>query len=123
MKKGIHHVGLAVRDIDTVAKFLEDVFGAEMTDYQMETGEFFSRMVQLGGSLFELLEPRGEAGLIERFLETRGEGIHHVSLQVDDLEKVLETCRERGYLLLGDRFIHPKSAHGVLIELVPKNGG
>jgi len=123
MKKGIHHVGLAVRDIDTVAKFLEDVFGAEMTDYQMETGEFFSRMVQLGGSLFELLEPRGEAGLIERFLETRGEGIHHVSLQVDNLEKVLETCRERGYLLLGDRFIHPKSAHGVLIELVPKNGG
>jgi methylmalonyl-CoA epimerase len=123
MKKGIHHVGLAVRDIDTVAKFLEDVFGAEMTDYQMETGEFFSRMVQLGGSLFELLEPRGEAGLIERFLETRGEGIHHVSLQVDDLEKVLETCRERGYLLLGDRFIHPKSAHGVLIELVPKTDG
>jgi methylmalonyl-CoA epimerase len=123
MKKGIHHVGLAVRDIDTVAKFLEDVFGAEMTDYQMETGEFFSRMVQLGGSLFELLEPRGEAGLIERFLETRGEGIHHVSLQVDDLEKVLETCRKRGYLLLGDRFIHPKSAHGVLIELVPKTDG
>jgi methylmalonyl-CoA epimerase len=123
MKKGIHHVGLAVRDIDTVAKFLEDVFGAEMTDYQMETGEFFSRMVQLGGSLFELLEPRGEAGLIERFLETRGEGIHHVSLQVDDLEKVLEICRERGYLLLGDRFIHPKSAHGVLIELVPKTDG
>jgi methylmalonyl-CoA epimerase len=123
MKKGIHHVGLAVRDIDTVAKFLEDVFGAEMTDYQMETGEFFSRMVQLGDSLFELLEPRGEAGLIERFLETRGEGIHHVSLQVDDLEKVLETCRERGYLLLGDRFIHPKSAHGVLIELVPKTDG
>lgn len=123
MKKGIHHVGLAVRDIDTVAKFLEDVFGAEMTDYQMETNEFFSRMVQLGGSLFELLEPRGEAGLIERFLDTRGEGIHHVSLQVDDLEKVLETCRDRGYLLLGDRFIHPKSAHGVLIELVPKTDG
>ena len=122
MKEGIHHVGLAVKDIDTVAEFLTDLFGAEMTEYQMETGEFFSRMVKLGNGLFELLEPRGEGGLIERFLNTRGEGIHHVSLVVDDLPKVLESCREKGYLLLGDRFIHPKSAHGTLIELIPKEG-
>jgi len=123
MKKGIHHVGLAVRNIDKVAEFFQDVFGAEVTDYQMETGEFFSRMITVGKGLFELLEPRGENGLIERFLDTRGEGIHHVSIQVDDLDKVLETCRERGFTLMGDRFIHPKSAHGVLIELIDSSAG
>jgi methylmalonyl-CoA mutase C-terminal domain/subunit len=123
MKKGIHHVGLAVRNIDSVAEFFQDVFGAEMTEYKMETGEFFSRMITIGNGLFELLEPRGENGLIERFLDTRGEGIHHVSIQVDDLDSVLRICKERGFILIGERFIHPKSAHGVLIELVGKSEG
>ena len=118
MAKGIHHVGLAVKSIDEVAAFLEEVFGAELTDYKMETNDFFSRMITVGKGLFELLEPRGENGLIERYLETRGEGIHHVSIQVDNLEEVVKTCKEKGMTLIGDRFIHPKSAHGVLIELL-----
>ena len=122
MKKGIHHVGLAVKNIDEVFAFLEEVFGAEMTDYALETNEFFSRMVNVGKGLFELLEPRGEKGLIERYLDTRGEGIHHVSIQVDNLDEVLKICKERGMTLLGDRFIHPKSAHGVLIELIGPEG-
>jgi len=118
MKHKIHHVGLAVKNIEDAAEFFRDVFGAELTDYKMETPEFFSRMISLGQGLFELLEPRGQNGLIERFLEKNGEGIHHVSLQVEDLGQVLETCKKRGYVLLGNRFIHPKSAHGVLIELL-----
>ena len=119
MVRGIHHVGLAVENIEAVAGFFQEVFGAEMTDYAMETPEFFSRMIRLGQGTLELLEPRGQNGLIERFLKTRGEGIHHISILVDDLDAVLKTCREKGIKLLGNRFIHPKSAHGVLIELVP----
>jgi methylmalonyl-CoA epimerase len=119
MIEKIHHVGLAVRNIEVVAAFLEEVFGAKlMPNYALETGEFFSRMVKAGENQFELLEPRGKDGLIERFLNTRGEGIHHVSLQVDNLEELLKLCEARGMSLIGRRFIHPKSAHGVLIELI-----
>jgi methylmalonyl-CoA epimerase len=118
MSKGIHHVGIAVKSIDEVFTFLNEVFGAELTDYKMETPEFFSRIVSMGNGLFELLEPRGDNGLIERFIKTRGEGLHHVSIQVDSLEEVVKTCKEKGMTLLGDRFIHPKSSHGILIELL-----
>ncbi|HEX9976778.1 MAG TPA: VOC family protein [Dehalococcoidales bacterium] len=119
MIEKIHHVGLAVHNIEVVAAFLEEVFGAKlMPNYALETGEFLSRMVKAGENQFELLEPRGKDGLIERFLNTRGEGIHHVSLQVDNLEELLKLCEARGMSLIGGRFIHPKSAHGVLIELI-----
>ena len=120
MENKIHHVGLAVNNIEEVAGFFKEVFGAELTEYQMEAPEFFSRMLTIGQGLFELLEPRGQNGLIERFLKSNGEGLHHVSLQVEDLDQVLAVCKEKGYILLGNRFIHPKSAHGVLIELLEK---
>jgi len=119
MIQGIHHVGIAVQSIDTVAAFMKEMFGAEFIGERgLETNEFYSRMVKVGGSMFELLEPRGQGGLIERFLSSRGEGIHHYSLQVDDPEEVLKLCDEKGMAVLGRRFIHPKSAHGMLIELI-----
>jgi len=122
MIREIHHVGLAVRSIDSVAAFIEEVFGARLVPgYAMETREFVSRMVKAGQNHFELLEPRGNGGLIERFLESRGEGIHHVSLRVEDVEEVLRVCEARGMTLIGRRFIHPKSAYGVLIELMGKD--
>ena len=124
MIEKIHHVGLAVRNIEEVAAFLEEVFGAKLEpEYALETNEFLSRMVKVGQNQFELLEPRGKDGLIERFLNSRGEGIHHVSLQVDNLEELLKLCEARGMTLIGRRFIHPKSAHGVLIELLGSEEG
>ncbi len=123
MKKGIHHVGLAVKNVEEVAKFWEEVFGAKFIDYTLETNEFMSRMIMVGEGLFELLEPRGKDGLIERFLNTRGEGLHHVSVQVDNLDEVLNFCKENGIALIGDRFIHPKNTHGVLIELLGGSEG
>lgn len=119
MIKKIHHVGLAVHNADVMAKFLEEVFGAKLIPgYTLETSEFLSRMVKAGDNAFELLEPRGKNGLIERFLDTRGEGIHHVSLEVDNLDELLKLCEAKGMTVIGRRFIHPKSAHGVLIELI-----
>lgn len=124
MIQKIHHVGLAVRNIEVVAAFLEEVFGAKLEpDYALETDDFLSRMVKAGQNQFELLEPRGKGGLIERFLDSRGEGIHHVSLQVDNLEELLKLCEAKGMTLIGGRFIHPKSAHGVLIELLGSEEG
>jgi len=124
MIQKIHHVGLAVRNIEVVAAFLEEVFGAKLEpDYALETNDFLSRMVKAGQNQFELLEPRGKDGLIERFLDSRGEGIHHVSLQVDNLEELLKLCEAKGMTLIGGRFIHPKSAHGVLIELLGSEEG
>jgi methylmalonyl-CoA epimerase len=122
MIQGIHHVGIAVQSIDTVAAFLKEMFGAEFVGERgLETPEFLSRMVKIGGSLFELLEPRGQGGLIERYLSSRGEGIHHYSLQVDDPEEVFKLCDEKGMAVLARRFIHPKSAHGMLIEIIGTN--
>lgn len=120
MKNRIHHVGLAVNNVEEAAVFFKEIFGAELTDYKMETPEFFSRILSLGQGLFELLEPRGENGLIERFIRKNGEGLHHVSLEVEDLDKVLAACQEKGFTLLGNRFIHPRNTHGVLIELIEK---
>ena len=119
MIERIHHVGLAVKSIETVAAFWEEVFGGKLAEnYGLETNEFLSRMMKVGESYFELLEPRGKDGLIERFINTRGEGIHHVSLQVDNVEELIKLCEAKGMTLLGRRFVHPKSAHGVLIELI-----
>jgi methylmalonyl-CoA epimerase len=124
MAKEIHHVGLAVKDVQTVADLWKEILGAELIeDYSMETPDFLSRMMRVGKGLFELLEPRGEDGLIERYINTRGEGIHHVSIQVDNLDEVLEACREKGIALIGNRFIHPKGTHGVLVELLDSKSG
>lgn len=121
MTKRIHHVGLAVEKIEPVAEFWEEILGGKMLDYEMETPEFFSRMMQVGQGVFELLEPRGENGLIEKFLKSRGEGIHHVSMVVDDVKEVIKTCEEKGVKMMWNRFIHPKSSHGVLIEIIDKS--
>ena len=119
MIQKIHHVGLAVQSIETVAAFWEEVFGAKLVSGPgLETNEFLSRMIKVGDNHFELLEPRGKDGLIERFLNTRGEGIHHVTLQVDSVEELVKLCQEKGMSLIGGRFIHPRSAHGVLIEFM-----
>jgi methylmalonyl-CoA/ethylmalonyl-CoA epimerase len=64
------------------------------------------------------MEPRGDDGLIERFLKTRGEGIHHISLVMEDTNPIIELCEEKGVKTLGRRFIHPGSSHGVLTELI-----
>ena len=122
MIHGIHHVGLAVRGIEAVGAFMKEMFGAEFVGERgLETGEFLSRMMKVGDGTFELLEPRGENGLIERFLNTRCEGIHHYSLRVDDPEEVFKLCDEKGMTVLGRRFIHPRSAHGMLIEIIGKD--
>jgi hypothetical protein len=58
--------------------------------------------------------------LIERFIDRQGEGIHHISMTVSNLDEILDYCRENDIRTIGDRFIHPSGTHGVLIELIPE---
>lgn len=119
MIKKIHHLGLAVESIDEAAAFFKKLFGAELhPGYRLDTPEFTSRFLIVGDKVvFELLEPKGSNGLIERFIKSRGQGIHHVSFHVSDREEVLRKCRALGLTVLRNRFIHPKGTFGTLIEL------
>ena len=132
----VDHVGIAVRSIDSALP-LWTALGFEPAegssgDEIVEGGSV--RAVLLGGSSrIELLEDRTEAGRIGRFIDTRGEGIHHVALRVDDLEESIQKGRVIGLETVGEIregvdgrriiFFHPRTSHGALIELVEGEPG
>jgi methylmalonyl-CoA/ethylmalonyl-CoA epimerase len=125
----IEHIGIAVRSIDEARKYYEDVLGLrcyaveEVPDQKVKTA-FFS----IGQTKIELLESTDPAGPIGRFIEKRGEGIHHIAFAVGDLGAALARAEQNGVQVI-DRtprkgaegldiaFLHPKSTGGVLTEL------
>jgi len=129
---GIDHLGVAVRDLERACRTYVDTLGmtAGGTETLPERG-LAVRFVDTGGPPLELLAPTTASSEISRFLDKRGEGLHHVCLQVSNIEAALADLAARGAQLVdatprpgahGSRvaFLHPKSAHGVLIELVEK---
>jgi methylmalonyl-CoA epimerase len=125
----IHHVAIVVRDLDEALVFYRDTLGLEVT----ERGEVPEEGVEIAflptseGEI-ELLQPLDEESGVARFLEKRGEGLHHICLTVEDVEATLERLRAAGARLLSEEprvnargaryvFVHPRSAHGVLLEL------
>jgi methylmalonyl-CoA/ethylmalonyl-CoA epimerase len=125
----IDHVGVAVKDIDAALKFFQETFGAppaqavEMADQGVR-----GALIQVGQTRLELLEPLSPESPVGRFIERRGEGLHHLALNVSDISGKLKILDARG-LRLVDRepreglsgtiaFIHPGSVFGVLTELV-----
>lgn len=125
----IHHLGLAVRSLDEAARFYRDALGLELTSRE-EVPQEGVRVAFLpaGGPRVELLEPLSDESPIARFLAKRGEGIHHVCFQVEDLDRAVASIRDGGGEIIepairtgagGHRisFVHPRSASGVLIEL------
>src|SRR5262245_56756698 len=127
--QGLSHVAIAVRDADALASVLVAALGAVRGEEEtLDGGQLRVVFVRLGPVTFELLEPRSPDHTVAKFLEKRGEGLHHVSLDVADLGKALADCREAGVQLIdqaprpgahGSRvaFLHPKSLGGVLVEL------
>jgi methylmalonyl-CoA epimerase len=125
----IAHVGLAVRSIEEMLKLLESCFGAKLlTKMEIPFMNQVSAMVSLGEkSMLELMEPMGE-GPISKFLEEKGEGLHHISLKVDSVAGLVKDLEAKGLRVVGKlppenptfAFVHPKSTHGVLIELTEK---
>ena len=131
MLKGISHTGVAVKNLDEAIKIYTEALGAELGDiHDAPEAGMKAAMVSLGGDVLELIEPIGTEGVITRFIENRGEGIHHICVEVDDIRKTLASLAEKGVRLIDTEprqgveglvaFIHPRSMNGVLIELVEK---
>ncbi|MDO9391764.1 MAG: methylmalonyl-CoA epimerase [bacterium] len=124
----IDHIGIAVKNIEEAAKLYQDlglsVQGTEVVESQKVKVAF----IGIGQSRIELLESTAPDGNIAKFIESKGEGIHHLAVKVDNIEKALEELTAKGYQLIDKTprigagghkiaFLHPKSTKGVLLEL------
>jgi len=126
----IDHIGIAVKSIAEAAKVYENTIGLKVSGYdQVDDQGVRVAMLNIGESRIELLEPTGAESPIQKFMGKRGEGIHHIAVAVDDIEKTLEQLKAAGIRLVDQTprpgahntrvaFIHPSSTHGVLLELV-----
>ena len=134
MIKKISHIGVAVADLEQVGKFFTDNFALAESG-RGSFGELLFSFVSCGddGTRLELLQSTTDEGQIAKFLGKRGEGIHHIALEVDDIQKELDSLKSKGIKLINETpyrnalgelvaFVHPKSTHGILIELL-QNGG
>ena len=128
----INHVAIAVSDIDEAMRFYRAVFGvgAEEVEDLPEQG-VRAALLRVGGSQLELIEPTDPDGAVARFIERRGEALHHVCFEVEDLEQKLGDLSEGGIELIDYApreglsgmvaFVHPRSTRGVLVELVDQD--
>ena len=130
---GIEHIGIAVKDLDTNAPFWRHVLKISHKGTETEANEGVTTDIyDTGNGKVELLKSMDPGSVIEKFLEKRGEGIHHVCFEVDDIYKAIIELKELNIDVISDRptvgaegykviFIHPKSTGGVLVELAQKN--
>lgn len=128
--KGIHHLGVAVEDLDEAVDTYRRVFGAELENRDLvETQGVEAAAMRLGHSRVELVAPLGDDTPVGKFLAKRGPGMHHVAYEVNDLRRELADLVKQGVQVIDEQphrglfglevaFIHPDSAHGVLAELV-----
>jgi methylmalonyl-CoA/ethylmalonyl-CoA epimerase len=130
MLNRIYHLGYAVDDIEAASRFYKENFGAEPGEPEVvEDQGIIATMFRVGECSIELVQPTRPDSPVGKFLARRGEGFHHVAFQVNDLRRVLAELKENGVELIDEEprrgaggtrmaFVHPKSAFGVLTELV-----
>ena len=126
----VDHIGIAVRSLDQALRFYREHLAMELAGKEtVEAEKVRVAMLPAGESRIELLEPTAPDSPIARFLEKRGEGLHHVALRVENLPALLDRLRQAGVRLINSEpgvgagghlyaFVHPHSAGGVLLELV-----
>jgi len=126
----IDHVAIAVRDLDAAAAYYRAAFGAEVTHRErIESDGVEEALIKVADSYVQLLCPTRPDSPVAKFLESKGEGLHHIGYRVADCAAALEAVRDAGGRLIdeaprpGSRgttvaFVHPKGAFGTLIELV-----
>jgi len=125
----IEHVGIAVRDINEASKFYKDVFECQISE-EMDVPDRKLRIAftEISGVKLEFVMPTDKESVVAKFIDKRGEGVHHICFEVEDIEKAVSELKEKGVELVDDKprmgaegkkivFIMPKSTHGVLIEL------
>jgi methylmalonyl-CoA/ethylmalonyl-CoA epimerase len=130
MKPTLDHIGIAVRSIEA-AKIYE-ALGLSIDHVEVvETQKVKTAFISVGDSNVELLEPTSPDSTVAKFIEKRGEGIHHLCFRVDDIEKELANLQAKGFRLINEApvpgahgcrvaFLHPSAGSGVLIELSEK---
>ena len=128
MKK-IEHLGIAVKDLKSANQLYAKLLGEEPFKLEKVASEHVSTsFFAIGESKIELLESTDPNSAISKFIEKRGEGIHHVAFEVDDIRSEMTRLKEAGFVLLNEEpkegadnklvcFVHPKSSNGVLLEL------
>lgn len=128
--KGIHHLGVAVEDLDEAVDTYQRLFGAELENRDLvETQGVEAAAMRVGHSRVELVAPLGDDTPVGKFLAKRGPGMHHVAYEVTNLRRELVDLAEQGVQVIDEEphrglfglevaFIHPDSVHGVLAELV-----
>jgi methylmalonyl-CoA epimerase len=134
MIRRVDHLGIAVRSLEQSLPFWADALGLEVAAIEtVDSEDVKVAMLPAGRSRIELLEPLGDDSPVAKFIAGRGQGIHHLTFEVDDIELVLERLTTRGVRVIGEAprtgaegsrvaFLHPKSTGGVLVELVEKSG-
>jgi methylmalonyl-CoA/ethylmalonyl-CoA epimerase len=125
----VEHIGIAVKSLSVSVPLFEKLLNCEC--YKTETVEsegVNTAFFQKGETKIELLESMETGGVIARFIENKGEGIHHIAFEVSDIKNEMNRLKEQGFILLNETakkgadnklvcFLHPKSSNGVLIEI------
>ena len=129
MKATLDHIGIAVANLSDALAFYRDALGLEIeAPEEVASQRVRAHFIPIGESALELLEATAGDSPIAKYVDRRGPGLHHITLRVDDIEGALAQLKARGVRLIdetprpgahGSRvaFIHPSSAHGVLVEL------
>jgi len=129
MIKKVHHIGIAVNNLKESAALFERLLGIKAHIEEAPCQRVTEAVFKLGeGVEIDLLEPMGPDSAVAKFLEKRGEGLHHIALEVDDIDADLQEMESKGVQLIDKEgregvagkiaFLHPKSVNGVLVELV-----
>ena len=127
--KNVEHIGIAVKNFSEANGLYFKLLGVEpyKTEF-VESENVNTSFFKVGGTKIELLEGTTPDSAISKFIEKRGEGIHHIAFEVDDIYAEMERLKKEGFTLLNEQpkkgadnklvcFVHPKSANGVLVEL------
>jgi len=130
MIKKINHIAIAVNNLEEAAHFYQNILGLKLSEVEIvEAQKTRVGFFKIGESNIELVQPSSPDSPLTKFLETKGPGIHHICLEVDDIEREIKAYLDKGAKMADQTprpgahnsrvaFVHPKSANGVLIELV-----
>jgi methylmalonyl-CoA/ethylmalonyl-CoA epimerase len=130
----IEHIGIAVKDLATSVPLFEKLLNSQCYKTELvESEQVSTAFLKSGDTKIELLEGTDPEGVIAAFIARKGEGVHHIAFEVEDIEAEMARLSSSGFILLNDRpkkgadnklvcFLHPKSTNGVLVELVMERG-
>lgn len=125
----VEHIGIAVKNLETSIAIFEKLLDTKCYKIEkVESEKVTTGFFQKGETKIELLESSDQQGVISKYIDKRGEGIHHIAFAVDDIESEMKRLKDAGFVLLNEKpvpgadnklvcFLHPKNTNGVLIEL------